>query len=111
MERGTPLDAGGGQVVIERLAGLCCIGCGKVEVPRPCIGICQDRVCELVSAADYDDAAAQVVATRREADALKALVRRFAWATPRDGEWERSYRALQAEVRRAVDSLADDKPL
>lgn len=94
----------------DRLAGLCCIGCGKIEVPRPCIGICQDRVCELVSAADYDDAMAQMTAARREADALGVLVRRFAWATPRDGERERSYRALQAEARRAVDSLAGGEP-
>ena len=63
-----------------------------------------------MDAADFDDAMAQVTAARREADALGALVRRFAWATPRGGEWERSYRALQAEARRAVDSLAGSKP-
>ena len=57
-----------------------------------------------MDAADYDDAVAQVEASRREADALRALVRRFAWATPRDGEWERSYRALQGQALRAVHS-------
>jgi len=54
----------------ERLAGLCCIGCGKIEVPRPCIGICQDRVCEIVSASDSDDAMAQVASARREGTPL-----------------------------------------
>lgn len=62
-----------------------CVGCGRVEADAHCIGICEDRPVTLVSAADYE--------------ALEAFVRRFAASTPRDGQWERSYSALQREAR------------
>jgi hypothetical protein len=62
-----------------------CIGCGRVEADAQCLGICEDRPVRLVSAADYET--------------LEAFVRRFAASTPRDGQWERSYRALREEAR------------
>ena len=62
-----------------------CIGCGRVEADAQCLGICEDRPVRLVSAADYE--------------ALEAFVRRLAASTPRNGQWEKSYRALQREAR------------
>ena len=38
----------------DRIAGRRCIGCGKVDAPQPCVGVCQDRKVELVLAGDYD---------------------------------------------------------
>jgi hypothetical protein len=93
----------------ERLAAWSCIGCGRIEVPQPCIGVCQDRRAQLVYAADYDKALAEVAAARRHVEALSTLVRRLAWTTPRNGEWEGSYRALQAEAREVVEALAEPK--
>jgi hypothetical protein len=37
---------------------------------------------------------------------LAALVRVLARTTPREGEWERTYRALQARAREALKALA-----
>lgn len=62
-----------------------CIGCGRVEADGRCVGICEDRPVRLVSAADYE--------------ALAAFVLRLASSTPREGQWERSYRALQQEAK------------
>ena len=76
----------------ERIKGWQCIGCGKVEAPRSCIGVCQDRPVELVAAFEYDAVLARM-------QALEGLVRQLAMTTPRTGEWERSYRALQARAR------------
>ena len=61
------------------------MGCGRLEADATCIGICQDRPVRLVSASDYE--------------ALEAFVRRFASSTPRDGQWQRSYLALQRQAR------------
>ena len=72
-----------------------CVGCGKIEAPQPCIGVCRDTRTELVHAADYDALLAQ-------AEALAAIAREIATITPREGEWERSYRALQARARAAL---------
>lgn len=80
---------------IPRIKGWQCIGCGKVEAPQPCIGVCQDRPVELVDAANYDLALERI-------RALEALLNRVVLITPRAGEWERSYRLLQQQAREAL---------
>ncbi|MGE5171546.1 MAG: hypothetical protein ACM3JC_14385 [Rudaea sp.] len=92
----------------ERLQAWQCIGCGRLEAPQNCIGICQDRRVELVYAAELDATEAELTKTARERDALSALVRRLAFSRPRDGEWERSYRALQAQARGVLSALTSD---
>ena len=72
-----------------------CIGCGKIEAPRPCIGVCQDRPVELVDAATYEAAIARI-------QSLKSVLKRVALTTPRNGEWERSYLAFQTQAREAL---------
>jgi len=82
----------GSAMQAERVEVWQCIGCGKIEAPQPCIGVCRDRRAHLVYAEDYDALAA-------EAERLRALVRRLAAITPRPGEAERTYGALQAQAR------------
>jgi hypothetical protein len=83
-----------------------CIGCGKIEAPQPCIGVCQDRKVEFVYAAAYDGLLAEVERERRRAQTLEAVVRQLALTAPREGGWERSYRALQAQARRTLGELS-----
>lgn len=90
--------AGHAGYMVETIEGWRCIGCGKVEAPRPCIGVCQDRRVELVLAEDYATLAWRV-AQLEEALALIARV------TPRPGQLEASWRALQQRAR----SLLDDR--
>ncbi|CAG0938868.1 hypothetical protein GPROT2_00427 [Gammaproteobacteria bacterium] len=85
-----------------------CIGCGKLEGPRPCIGICQDRQVQLVYAGDYEALQVQAKRLRQRAEALEAVVRQLAGTTPRQGEWERSYRALQERARKALVPSSDE---
>lgn len=88
--------------MVEVLKALECIGCGRLEGPQPCVGICQDRIVDLVYAREYEGALAQAEHAQRQAEAFHALVRRLAWTTPRSGEWERSYRTLQDQARRIL---------
>jgi hypothetical protein len=85
-----------------------CIGCGRIEGPQPCIGVCEDRRTELVYASDHDEVLAQLERARREVEALAGLVRQIAHTTPREGECERTWRALQARARSALEALAAD---
>lgn len=80
-----------------------CIGCGRIEAPQPCIGVCQDRKMELVDASLHQDVLSRLSEAREQAEALKTLVRQLAWSRPCEGQWERSYRAMQD---RAVELLA-----
>lgn len=87
---------------VERVQVWQCVGCGKIEAPQPCIGVCRDRKTELVYAADYDTLAAQ-------AEALAAIVRQIATITPHAGEWERSYKVLQARARTVLAARAKNE--
>jgi hypothetical protein len=89
----------------DRIALWQCIGCGRIEHPRPCIGVCQDRKVEFVYAAIHDETVRQL---HDRAEALEAIVRRLATITPRDGEWERTYRALQQQARVVLAARAPD---
>ncbi|MCQ3935340.1 MAG: hypothetical protein DPW23_10735 [Gammaproteobacteria bacterium] len=86
-----------------------CIGCGKIEGPRPCIGICQDRQVQFVYAAEFDELQAQAQRLQQRAEELEAVLRQLAGTTPRSGEWERSYRALQERARKALATPAGEQ--
>ena len=85
-----------------------CIGCGRVEAPANCIGVCQDRKAELVSAWDY----AEVVVAFDEANeriaALESVLGRLAHVTPREGTWKESYLALQMCARKLLERRESD---
>lgn len=89
-----------------------CIGCGKIEAPQTCVGVCQDRRVELVYAAVHEEAISQLQLElereRKRAARLTALVRQLAGTTPHPGAWERSYRAMQAQASRVLAALAGD---
>lgn len=85
-----------------------CIGCGKIEAPQNCIGICQDRRVELVYAFDHEEALVQLSVARKQVEVLCATLRQLVATTPREGEWERSYLALQNSARRALATIVGD---
>ncbi len=86
----------------ERISAWQCTGCGRIEGPQPCVGVCQDKKVTFVSAEAYDAAVARILQAEARLAALESLANRMALARPRDGGWEKSYRALQDEARRAV---------
>ena len=88
------VQAGG---MVEIIDGWRCIGCGKVDAPRPCIGVCTDRRCELVLAADYAELALRVQDLE---DALALIAR----TTPKAGQLEASWLALQARAKHLLDA-------
>jgi len=85
-----------------------CIGCGRLESPQPCIGVCQDRKVELVLARDYQAALARAQA----AEAALGLARKLARTNPRGDRWRDAYLAFQDEARRllAEPREGNDKP-
>ena len=76
-----------------------CIGCGRIEAPQNCVGICEDRRVELVYSFEHENAMAHLDAAQRRSNALAALVRQLPWTCPRGGDWCRSYHALQRDAR------------
>ena len=87
-----------------------CIGCGRIEAPQPCVGVCEDRKVRMVEFAEYAAVVSRLDDATDTVAALGAVLRRITLTKPRDGQWERSYRALQAEARRAIDTMAGSHP-
>ena len=83
-----------------------CIGCGRLEAPANCVGICQDRKVELVSAWDHAEALVALEDANERIAALEGILKRFAHTTPRDGAWKDSYLVLQAQARKLVEPRA-----
>jgi hypothetical protein len=82
-----------------------CIGCGRIDGPQNCVGICKDRKAEFVYASEHRHALARTEAAEERAKLLESLVRRLASTTPRGSEWERSYLALQKDARRLLGEI------
>ena len=84
-----------------------CIGCGRVEAPQTCIGVCRDRKVQLVGLADFEQARAEAEALRAQLADVHARLQRFALAKPNEGRWEAAWQALQAQLREVLGTLAD----
>ena len=79
----------------ERLTAWRCIGCGKLDAPQPCIGVCKDRKVELVDALAYD-------ALRDELAQLERFVRFIASVKPRPEAVGATLEAFRREARKLL---------
>lgn len=76
-----------------------CIGCGRIEAPQECVGICEFKRIDMVYAFEHEKS---LEAARERCAKFEELARYLARITPREGEWERSWKALQARARALV---------
>ena len=88
---------------VNRIKVWQCVGCGRIDDPQPCVGICRDEKREYIPAADHDAAMAEA---RSELEVLRHIALELATITPRAGQWERSYRALAQRARKALFQTA-----
>lgn len=87
----------------DTIKGWQCIGCGRVEAPANCVGICQDRKVELVGAWDYAEVVVALEEANKRIAALESALGRLAHVTPREGTWKESYLALQRHARKLLE--------
>lgn len=82
-----------------------CPRCGGIDAPQPCIGVCVSRQVEWANLQSFEgerDRRARLVDELRE---VTDLVRALGFVTPRPGQEERNWEALQARARRALNAL------
>lgn len=99
------LEEDGDHEMSERVTAWQCIGCGRIEGPQPCIGVCQDRKVEFVYASEHEKALVELARLRSQVEAFAVLLRQIAHTNPREGECEHTWRALQARARRALEQF------
>lgn len=90
---------------VNRISVWQCIGCGRVELPQPCIGVCSDRKVEFVASVDFDELQRRFRELEGEYQRLVEFMRMMARNTPKPGHWEASYKNLQASVEKRLESL------
>lgn len=84
-----------------------CAGCGGIDAPQPCLGICVWRSVEWVNGIRYLEQRAVALAERDTERRLRGLARRVASVTPRAGQWERGWRALEAQAQAMFPACKD----
>jgi hypothetical protein len=82
------------------VTGWWCAGCGNVDMPQPCLGVCVWRPAEWVNLARYE----QQLSYLRGARALQRFTAQAAAVVPREGQWERNWTALRAQARAALEA-------
>lgn len=91
-----PARGGENAGMVETIEAWQCVGCGRVQAERPCIGVCTDRRVELVEAAAYAELAWRV-------EQLEAALGLIARITPKPELLAESWQALQARARALLD--------
>ena len=84
-----------------------CAGCGGIDAPQPCLGICVWRSVEWVNGIRYLEQRAGALVERDTEQSLRGLVRRVAFVTPRAGQWERGWRALEPRAQSMFQAAKD----
>jgi hypothetical protein len=82
-----------------------CPRCGGIDAPQPCIGVCISRPVEWANRQDFDrvrDRRASLLDQLRE---LTDVARALGFVTPRSGQEERNWQALQARASQALSAL------
>jgi hypothetical protein len=82
-----------------------CPECGGIDAPQQCLEFCIWRSVEWVTYTCYEHERMLAVSEWLIESRLRKLLRRIASVTPLDGEWPRSWRALQAEARGMLESF------
>ncbi|HST29015.1 MAG TPA: hypothetical protein VLK26_11685 [Rudaea sp.] len=87
-----------------------CIGCGKIEAPQPCIGVCRDRKVLFIGKDEHETALAEITRLRAQIQSIASRLQRFGLAAPRPGQWESAYMALREEARVLIVELGAAAP-
>lgn len=83
--------------MVDTIEAWQCVGCGRLQAERPCIGVCKDRRVELVEAVDYAELAWRI-------EQLESALALIARVTPKPDALEASWLALQARARALLDA-------
>lgn len=84
-----------------------CRGCGKIDAPRECIGICEDRALQIVTAGDLLAERERAEAAEREIERLKTLVRQLARVRPAAGREAENLAVLRRRARALLGDTTD----
>ena len=94
----------------ERLSTLFCIGCGRIDVPEPCVGDCDERIVDLILAKDHDEAEVQVARAVQDVGIMRELLVRLVSEMPESSaampsNWAKTHQAMQKQARTVLHKM------
>lgn len=84
-----------------------CVGCGRIEAPQPCIGVCRDRKLRVVDAVKYEALRAECDRSLTRAERAEEVLRMIASSEPTEGHCGQHWRALRARARALLTTVED----
>lgn len=87
-----------------------CIGCGRIEMPQTCIGVCRDRKVQLIGRETHEQALRQVARLEHLLSATRSRLVRFAQCSPHAGESDSTFAALKQQLRELIAELPAGAP-
>jgi hypothetical protein len=94
---------------IEVIDGWRCIGCGRVEASRPCVGICQDRRARLVELDNFVAALERAEASEARVAVLATFVRLVATTRAKPGGEEATLACVASGAQAALASATREQ--
>jgi hypothetical protein len=91
---------------VEVIEGWRCIGCGRVEASRPCVGICQDQRAQLVELEHLVAAVELAEISEARASALASFVRLVATTRAKPGGEKATLAALRNRAQAVLAGVA-----
>ena len=84
-----------------------CIGCGALEAPAECMGVCQYRAVQVLDLPQHQRC---VAANRQQHIQLQALLRQLANTHPHPGREADVLRAFQQQAKQLLKPPLDSDP-
>lgn len=82
-----------------------CADCDGIDAPQQCLEFCIWRPVDWVSYTSYQHERMRMVSEWLIESRLRQLLRRIASITPLEGEWARTWRALETEARTTLEAV------
>lgn len=84
-----------------------CIGCGKIEAPQTCIGVCKDRKVFFVGKGEHDRLQQEADALRQQLEQAQRLLLHLSRTTPHEGQHLQCWLGFQQQARALLGHEAD----
>ena len=95
---------------VEIIEGWRCVGCGRVEASRPCIGICQDRRARLIELDHLVAALERAEACEARLSLLMDFVRLVSATRPKLGGEQATLAALRSRAQAVLAGAPTQAP-
>jgi len=95
---------------IQSISAWRCTGCGRIEAPQPCLGVCHDEAVELVSADEFNALRERYRRVARDNARMRALLVRIRSTRPRPAGVQATWVSAQRQAQTLLSEINESSP-